>query len=202
MGFVQTLDRPAGNITGIAFQDSELSTKRLDLLRQAVPGFTRVAILWNREGGGDSSVRAVESAARALNLQSRVFEVAGPQDFAAVILEAKAWGANGVIQLAAPMFTKNRKAMIALLESNRLAATCELREYVVDGCLMTYSADLQAMFGGMASYVDRVLKGQRPADLAIEQPREFDFVINLKIARALNLVIPSSLLVQATEVIR
>jgi putative ABC transport system substrate-binding protein len=202
MGFVASLAHPGGNITGIAFQDSELSTKRLDLLRKVVPNLTRVAILWNKEGGGIDAVRAVESAANAMNIQTKQLEIRQPADFASAIATAKAWGAQGLVQLASPFITKNRKVLLDLLADHRIPATCELREYVVDGCLMTYSADLLAMFRGMGSFVDRILKGAKPADLPIEQPREFDFVINLRTAHALGLTIPPLLRLETTEVIQ
>ena len=117
-------------------------------------------------------------------------EVREPGDFALAIAAAKSSGAQGLIQLASPFITKHRRVLLDLLEANRLPATCELREYVVEGCLMTYSADLQAMFRSMASFVDRILKGAKPASLAIEQPREFELVINMNTARSLGLAIP------------
>jgi putative ABC transport system substrate-binding protein len=198
-GIVASLARPGGNITGIAFQDAELSTKRLSYLRDAVPGLVQVAILWNAQGGGPETVEAVESAARTLGLQTKAFEVHDVAEFSTAIKAAKSSGAQGLIQLASPFFTLNRKVLIAELAANRMPATCELREYVVDGCLMTYSADLNAMFGQMASFVVRILKGANPADLPIEQPREFQFVINKKTADALGLRIPKSLEIQMTE---
>jgi putative ABC transport system substrate-binding protein len=198
-GLVASLARPGGNITGIAFQDAELSTKRLSYLHDAVPGLVRVAILWNAQGGGPDTVEAVESAARTLGLQTRAFEVHDAAEFPTAIKAAKSWGADGLIQLASPFFTLNRKSLIAELSANRMPATCELREYVVDGCLMTYSADLNAMFRQMASFVDRILKGAKPAELPIEQPREFQFVINKKTAEMLGLKIPKALEIQMTE---
>lgn len=199
-GFVASLARPGGNITGIAFQDAELSTKRLSYLRDAVPGLQRVAILWNREGGGTDTVEVVESAAKTLGLQTRAFEVRDVvAELPATIKAAKTWGAQGLIELASPLFTLNRKLLMEELAANRMPGTCELREYVVDGCLMTYSADLNAIFRQMASFVARILKGANPADLAIEQPREFEFVINKRTADALGLRIPKSLQVQMTE---
>ena len=199
MGFAGSLAHPGGNITGLVFQDSELSAKRLELLRQAVPNLTRVALLWNKEGGGVSAVRAVEDAARTLGLQVIALEVGDPGDFAVAIASAKSSGAQALIQLASPFITKNRAILLELLSQNRLPASCELREYVVEGCLMTYSASLNGLFRGMASYVDRILKGADPANLALEQPREFELLINLKTARSLGLVIPSSLIVQTTD---
>jgi putative ABC transport system substrate-binding protein len=198
-GVVASLARPGGNVTGIAFQDAELSSKRLSYMRDAVPGLSRIAILWNAQGGGPETVEAVETAAKSLGLQTRAFEVHDATEFPATIKETKAWGAQGLIQLASPFFTLNRKALIAELATNQMPATCELREYVVDGCLMTYSADLNAMFRQMASFVVRILKGANPGDLPIEQPREFQFVINKKTADALGLKIPKSLEIQMTE---
>ena len=199
MGFAGSLARPGGNIRGLAFQDSELSAKRLDLLRQIVPNLTRVAVLWHKEGGGVAAVHAVENAAQALGLQVLVLEVREPSDFTTAITSAKSWGAQGLIQLASPFITKNRAILLELLSANRLPATCELRVYVVEGCLMTYSASLDELFRRMASFVDRILKGANPANLAIEQPREFEFVINLKTAHSLGLNVPSSFLLQTTE---
>ncbi len=202
LGFVASLAHPGGNITGLAFQDNELSLKRLDLLRQTVPGLARVAVIWNREGGGTSAVEAVEAAARALGVQVLALEVREPSDFATVIASAKSWRAQGVAQLASPFITKNRAILLELLASNRLPATCEMRRYVVEGCLMTYSANLGGMFRRMAYYVDRILKGTAPADLPVEQPREFELVINLKTARELGLSVPQILLLQANETIQ
>ena len=202
MGFVGSFAKPGGNITGVAFQDSELSTKRLDLLRQAVPNLTRVAVFWNKEGGGMAAVTSVEGAAKALGLQVLRLEVSGPADFAGAVASAKAWGAQGLIQLASPLITKHRQIFLEQLRVTRLPATCEMREYVEEGCLMTYSANLNMMFRMFASFVDRILKGAKPSDLAIEQPREFEFVINQKTAQTLGLTLPSTLTLQATEIIR
>jgi putative tryptophan/tyrosine transport system substrate-binding protein len=202
MGFVESLAHPGGNITGLAFQDDQLSQKRLELLRQMVPGLARVAVIWNQEGGGTSAVRAVEAAARALGLQVLVLEVREPRDFATVIAAAKSWRAQGLAQLASPFITKNRAVLLELLASNRMPATCEMRRYVVEGCLMTYSANLAGMFRRMAYYVDRILQGTQIADLPVEQPREFELVINLKTARELGLSVPQILLLQANETVQ
>ena len=202
MGFVESFAHPGGNITGVAFQDAELSTKRLDLLRQIVPRLARIAVIWNKEGDVPRSVQAVEEAARTLGLQVLVLEIREPRDFATAVASAKSWGAQGVVQLASPFITKNRAVLLELLGSHRLPATCEMRKYVLDGCLMTYSASLRWLFHRMAYFVDRILKGANPANLPIEQPREFEFVINLKTAQALGLSVPPVLLGQTTEVIQ
>ncbi len=201
LGFVESLAHPGGNITGVAFQDAELSTKRLDLLRLAVPRLSRVAVVWNKAGGGIGAVNAVEAAAKTLGLQTLALEVKGPNDFATAVGTAKSWGAQGLVQLASPVITYNRGILLQLLSSNHLPATCEMRRYVAEGCLMTYSANFPGMFRRLAYFVDRVLKGASPANLPVEQPREFDCVINLRTAKALGLTVPQSLLLQATEVI-
>jgi putative ABC transport system substrate-binding protein len=202
LGVVESLARPGGNVTGQAFQDTELTAKRLDLFRQTVPGLSRLAIIWNGMGTDAISLQSVESAAKAMGLQTLGIEVSGPGDFAAAVAKAKAWGAQGLLQMASPMITANRQVLIDLLKLNKLPATCELRMYVVDGCLMTYSADLREIFRRQASYVDRILKGANPAVLPIEQPREFDFVINESTAHSLGLTIPTSVRMLATEVIK
>jgi putative ABC transport system substrate-binding protein len=201
MGFVADLARPGGNITGVAFQDLELSTKRLDLLRLAVPRLSRVAVIWNRTGGGTAALEAVDASARSLGIQALPLEVRAPGDFAPAISAAKSWGAQGVVQLASPVITYNRGILLELLGLNRLPATCEMRRYVVEGCLMTYSASLPGLFRRLAYFVDRILKGASPADLPIEQPREFECVINLRTAKALGLTLPPSLLLQASETV-
>jgi putative ABC transport system substrate-binding protein len=203
LGFAKSLARPGGNITGIAFQDTELSTKRLDLFRQAVPGLSKLAILWNGvEGTDPKGVEAIEDAAKTMGLQVLSLEVREARDFAIQLAAAKAWGAQGLVEMSSPFITFNRKVFLDLLRTYKLPATCEMRMYVAEGCLMTYSADLDAMFYREAHYVDRILKGANPGELAIEQPREFEFVINDNTARALGLTIPTSLRMQATEVIR
>jgi putative ABC transport system substrate-binding protein len=203
MGFVVSLARPGGNITGIAFQDTEFSAKRIELLRRAVPHMTHLAVLWNGVEGmmPTQALHNVETVAKELGLQVLTIEVRNPEEFATGVARAKARGAQGLLQMASPFITKHRRVLIAALQAQAMPAMCELRDYVVDGCLMTYSANIDAMFRRSADYVVRIIKGTNPADLAIDQPREFEFVINLNTAKALNLTIPSSLRVQATEVI-
>lgn len=201
MGIAQSLARPGNNITGVAFQDSELSTKRLDLLRQLVPGLKRVAVIWNKLGGGSATPVAVKDAATALGLETLLLEVNGRNDITAAIKVAEAWSAQGVLQIASPLITQNHVMFIDLLRAHRLPAACEMKMYVDAGCLMTYSADLSPMFNRLAHFVDRILKGESPSEIAIEQPREFDFVINLATARELGLGVSPLLLLQTTRTI-
>jgi putative tryptophan/tyrosine transport system substrate-binding protein len=181
-GFAESLARPGGNITGIAFQDAELATKRLDRLRQAVPNLDRIAVVWNRAGGRANATHEVESAARALGMQVLVLELTEPDQFDDAIAAASKWGAQGVIQLASVVLYEHRTTLLKSLRNHRLPATCEVREWVIDGCLMTYSADYVTMFRHLAKIVDEMIKGIDPATRAIEQPREFDFVVNAKTA--------------------
>lgn len=202
LGFATTLGRPGQNITGMAFQDSELTAKRVDLFRQLVPGIKHLALLWNRQGGGEEGVRSAEAAARQLNIQTLTIEIVEPGELAPAVAKARAWGAQGVIQLASPLITANRKLLLDALVTHRMPAACELRLYVAEGCLMTYSINLPGVFNRLASFVDRLLKGTKVSDLPFEQPREFEFVVNLKTAKSLGLTPASSLLVQATDLIR
>ena len=202
-GFAANFARPGGNITGLAFQNADLSTKRLELLTAAVPGVTRVAVLWDSHfPASPSAVRAVEEAARALGVQIHLLEVQGPEDFARVVAAATRERVQALFQVASPLFSTQRETFIDLVTKSRLPATCETRPFVVAGCLMTYGPSFPDMYRRAASYVDRILKGAKPADLPVEQPMKFELVINLKTAEALGLTIPPTLLFQADEVLR
>ena len=202
MGFVASLARPGGNITGISFQDSTLSTKRLGLLRSVVPQLQRVAVLWNRAGGGEDAVKAVERAAETIGVETRAYEIRSPDDLASAVADARRWGAHGLIQLASPFITLHRRRLLDALAAHRMPASCEMRLYVEDGCLMTYSADLTAMFRDMADMTVRLLLGAKASELPMQQPREFDFLINLTTARELGLTILPSVQLQMTAGIR
>jgi putative tryptophan/tyrosine transport system substrate-binding protein len=202
MGFVSQLARPGGNITGIAFQDSTLSTKRVDLLKSVLPRLSRLAIVWNEAGGGADAVKATEAAAAKLGLQTRAFEVRAPPDLARAVADAAAWGAQGVIQLASPLITLHRRLLLDALAAHAMPASCEMRLYVEDGCLMTYSADFSAMFRDMADFTVRLLAGANAAELPMQQPRQFDFLVNITTAKKLGLAIPASVLLEMTAGIR
>jgi putative tryptophan/tyrosine transport system substrate-binding protein len=200
LGFVTALRRPGGNVTGLAFQDADLSTKRLDLFRLAVPRLKKLAVIWHDSRGAQvKSLQQVDVAAKAMGLKVLTLEIRHPDDFATAIAQAKAWGADGLFPIAAIFLVEHRAAFIEQLRLHGLPATCPTRIYVIDGCLMSYGVSLEAMFHRSANYVDRILKGADPANLAIEQPREFEFVINGKAAQALKLTIPQSLKYQMTE---
>jgi len=202
MGFIASFAHPGGNITGPAHPDLQLSVKRLDLLRQAVPGLSRVAILWNDEGFGVDAVHVVEEAARSMKIQTLAVEIRTPEDIGTAIAAAKAWGAQGVLQLFSPLLSAHRRELLDLLVANRMPTICDSHIYTVDGCLMSYGANIDAAFLRMGYYIDRILKGAKPADLPVEITREFDYYINLKTAQAIALVVPTQLQLQATEAIR
>jgi ABC-type uncharacterized transport system substrate-binding protein len=202
-GFAASFARPGGNITGLAFQNADLSTKRLELLTEAVPGVTRVAVLWDSHfPASPSAVRAVEEAARALGVQVQRLEVQGPEDFARVFAAATRERVQALFQVASSLFATHRETFIDLVAKSRLPATCETRPFVVAGCLMTYGPSFPDMYRRAAYYVDRILKGTKPADLPVEQAMKFELVINLNTAEALGLTIPPTILFQADEVIR
>jgi len=172
------------------------------LLREAVPQLSRVAVLWYAGGNNEAdTVRAIEEAAKALKLRLHLQEVRAASDISPAVAGARTSGAQALLQIAAPFFVQHRAALGALLTTHRLPAMCESRPLVEEGCLMTYGASFDAMARRTAYYVDRILKGAKPADLPVEQPTKFELVINLQTAKALGLTIPPSVLGRADQVI-
>jgi putative ABC transport system substrate-binding protein len=200
-GFVKSLARPGGNITGLSLQDSELGTKRLELLKAIVPRMRRVALLWDLGGGGETGVRAMKASAQKLGLATQVLEVRVQEDFGPAFESAKSQGAHAVIQIASPFLATYRARLIELAAAQRLPMTCETKLFVAEGCLMAYGPDFSDMSHRAATYVDKILNGAPPAGLPVEQPTKFELVINLKTAKNLGLTIPPSLLQRADQVI-
>ena len=200
MGFVRSLARPGGNMTGLASQFDELITKQLQLLKEAVPRLARVAFLRHSESS-PTILRAVESAARSLGLSARTLTVTQEAEFERAFQTARDERVGAVHVLPSPFLGARRARVIELAAHYRLPAFYELRFYVEDGGLMSYGPSIRDMYGRSASYVDRILKGANPGDLAIERPAKFELVINQKTATALGLAIPQSLLNRADEVI-
>jgi putative ABC transport system substrate-binding protein len=201
-GFVKSLARPGGNITGQAFQDADLATKRLELLKDIVPRMRSVALLWDPTGGGETGVRAAEAAAKKLGLTARVLEVRRPEEFGPAFAAARKEGAHAVIQIASPFLATYRMRLIELAAAQRLPMTCETKLFVAEGCLMAYGPDFIEMSYRAAAFVDKILKGTKPADLPVQQPTKFEFAINLRTAKALGLTIRQSVLVRADEIIQ
>jgi putative tryptophan/tyrosine transport system substrate-binding protein len=201
-GFVVSLARPGGNITGLTNQSADLTAKRLQLLKEAIPAISRMAVLTD---AADKSYRQVareaEAAARALGVHPQSREVTSPRALEDAFEMMTRDSAGAVFVVGGTMLFANRARLAEHALKHRLPMMCWLREYV-DGCLMSYSANLPDLFRRAATYVDKILKGAKPADLPIEQPTKFELVINLKTAKALGLTIPPSLLLRADEVIR
>ena len=202
-GFVESLARPGGNITGVSGMTSVLIAKRLELLKEAVPGVYRVAVLADPANPNTPwMVSEAERAARALGVQLHLLEVTDPStpepDFAALTTER----ADAVMVLPAERFFVHRKRLVDLVAHHQMPAIYGNRGFVEAGGFMSYGANATEESRRVATYVDKILKGAKPADLPVEQPMRFELVINLKTAKALGLTIPPTLLFQADEVIR
>jgi len=195
-GLVASIPRPSGNVTGFSHMTQELAGKRLELLRDAVPRLRKVAIL-----GVQKHSYIVTEAAR-LGLETRVVLAQTPDAFDAAFGAIARATADGLLVDAHPMFWVEREQIIKHIAQLKLPAIYETRDYVIAGGLMAYGASLVDMSRRAAGYVDKILKGAKPADLPVEQPNKFELVINLKTAKALGLTIPQSLLLRADEVIQ
>ena len=202
-GLVASLARPGGNITGLTALGQELGGKRLELLKEAVPKVSGVAVLSNPANPDSGpSLKGVEVAARALGVQLRVQEVRGPTEFEKAFEAITREGARALMVLPDPMFVSQAGQIVALSAKSRLPSMYAHREFVDAGGLMFYGASLADMWRRAATYVDKILKGTKPADLPVEQPKKFEFIINLKAAKQIGLTIPPNVLVRADKVIR
>jgi putative ABC transport system substrate-binding protein len=199
-GLVASLARPGGNLTGLANLSPELTSKRLELLAQVVPGLRRVAFLSAGEGA-PAFVREMEAATRALGVQWQLLEVRDVADYEAAFAATGAEQADALM-MSGGINTRNRARIVSLAARVRLPAMYPHGLYVRDGGLMAYGYNALDSYRRAAAYVDKILKGTHPADLPVEQPREVDFVINLETAQVLGLTIPQHVLLQATEVIQ
>jgi putative tryptophan/tyrosine transport system substrate-binding protein len=200
MGFVRSLAQPGGNMTGLASQYEELITKQMQLLKEAVPGLSQVALL-RHTTSSQAILTAAQGAAQSLGLVARTLQVTNAADFESAFRIARSERVGAVHVLPSPYIGAQRARVIELAARYRLPAFYELRVYVEDGGLMSYGPSTKDLYGRSASYVDRILKGASPGDLAVERPARFEFVINGKTAAALGLAIPQSLLQRADEVL-
>jgi putative ABC transport system substrate-binding protein len=209
-GLVTSLARPGGNVTGLSVLGPDLLGKRLEHLKQAVPGVSRVAVLWQpglfgRHTAGERTekdmLKRAEAAARAQGVRLQFVEARGPDDFDRAFSEMARARAGALTVLLSIMFLDERRRLVDLAAKNRLPAVYSLREFVDAGGLMSYAPNVADMFRRAATYVDKILKGAKPADLPVEQPTKFELVVNLKTAKALGLTIPQSLLLRADHII-
>src|SRR5262249_38266085 len=203
-GIVNSLARPGGNITGLTRLTRELSGKRLELLKEAVPTISRVAILRNADNPGAAiGFKEYEAASLTLKVQLQSLEVLSPNpDLEGAFQAAAKEQANALITINTALLYSYRKQIADLAIKNRLPSMSEGSAYVEPGGLMSYSANDAEIFRRAAVYVDKILKGAKPADLPVEQPTKFELVINLKTAKTLNLTIPPLVLMRATKVIK
>ncbi len=201
--FTASLARPRGNITGLSFFGPELGAKQLELLKAAVPKVSRVVVLWHVAHEWPLLWQEMHAAARSLTVKSfRGWEVRGPDDLEGAFAETTKEGTDAIIVLPDVLFLVHRKRLVELAAKHRLPTMHGFRESVEAGGLMAYGPNLSDILRRAASYVDKILKGARPADLPVEQPMRFELVVNLKTAKALGLTIPQSVLIRADEVIR
>jgi putative ABC transport system substrate-binding protein len=202
-GLVQSLARPGTNVTGMSMLSSQLAAKRLELLKEILPGLMLVAVLWNPDNPTYGPVwKETEGAAPPLGLELRRVEARVPQDLEGAFEGAARQQAGALVMPGDPL-TSNRLKMVAdLALKYRLPATTDIREYVAAGGLLSYGPNLPDLYRRSAKHVDKILKGANPAELPMEQPTLLDLGINLQTARALGLTIPPSVLQQATEVIQ
>ena len=201
-GLVASLARPGGNITGLTLLSRELAGKRLELLKEVIPGISWVGVFWNPVEPDDAvEWRETQLAARALGLQLQSLEVRGPDDVEKALSAITKGRADALILLGLGHLSPDRKRIIEFAATNRLPAMGALRHFVVAGGFMAYGPNYEELYGRAAVYVDKILKGAKPADLPVEQPTRFELVINLKTAKALGLTIPQSVLFRADHVI-
>ena len=201
LGYVASLARPGGNITGLASEYESIVTKQVQLLTEAVPGLRRLVLL-RYATGAPTLVAAAAAAADTAGLKARVVELRDADELEGAFRSARNDHAQAVHVLPSPFFASRRRLLAELAARYRLPAMYEFREYVLDGGLMSYGPSLPDMFRRAASYVDRILRGARPADLPIERPSKFELVVNLKTAREIGLTIPQAVLLRADEVIQ
>lgn len=205
-GLVVSLGRPGGNVTGLANLSPELVGKRLELLKEVLPGVSRIAILWQPGSGMEGTDRATlkdaEAAARALSVQLRVVDARGPAELDQAFAKIASEHASALLVLGTPMFYTERQRVVGLAARNKLPAIYTSKIFVEAGGLMAYGASLDDLLRRSATYVDKLLKGARASDLPVEQPTKFEFVVNAKTAKALGLTIPQSVLGRVDAIVQ
>ena len=202
-GFVASLAHPGGNITGLSILGPDLSTKRLEMLKEIVLGVSRVAVFWNPDDpAAKISLRETEDAAKALAMHLQMLEIREGRDFQSAFRAANQGRARALILLPAPIMATQAKQIAELALKNNLPAISPVSEFPNAGGLMSYGANLADLYRRAATYVDKILKGSRPAELPIEQPTKFELVINLKAAKQIGVTIPPNVLARADRVIR
>jgi putative ABC transport system substrate-binding protein len=202
-GFITSLARPGGNITGLTSVAPELSGKRLELLKEIIPSLSRVAVFGTSSTPGNGqSLTETETAAATFAVKLQYLDVLSAKDIELAFRAASKGRVDAVLVLATPIFTSERKQLIKLAVKSRLPAIYARPEFVEDGGLMTYGVSVNDLYRRAATYVDKILKGAKPADLPVEQPTKFELVINLKAAKQIGLTIPPNVLARADRIIK
>jgi ABC-type uncharacterized transport system substrate-binding protein len=203
-GLIESLARPGGNITGITNLGRELGDKRLELLKEAAPKLARVAVLYEPVEGSVREVKeVVPVVARALGSITQPWEVRTAGDFERIFAAVSKWRSDGLfVPAAGPVMQFNRTGIVGFALSSQLPSMYSLRVFADAGGLMYYGADIAESYRRVAIYVDKILKGAKPADLPVEQPTKFELVINLKTAKQIGLTVPQKVLARADKVIR
>jgi putative tryptophan/tyrosine transport system substrate-binding protein len=203
MGFVTSLARSGGNLTGLSFVAPELSGKRLELLKETMPELAHVAVLANPANPNlAAQLRETQRAAQALQVQLHLVEVRAPQEIDHAFSAIRSVPVDALLVLLDPLFISQRARLVELTVTSRLPAMCAFREDVEAGALMAYGPSFPDLYRRAATYTVKILKGAKPADLPVEQPMIYELVLNLKTARALGLTFPPHLLVLADKVIQ
>jgi putative ABC transport system substrate-binding protein len=200
LGLVPSLGRPGGNITGLATTSADFAGKRLELLRAIVPRLRRAAVLWHPVNPTNPiQLKGAQAAARTLGVQLEPVSFQGPNDFDSAVKAVR--GTDALLLLESPLFTTHRARLAELAARSRRPAISGQREYVEVGGLMSFGTDFHDLYRRAATYVDKIMNGAKPADIPVEQPSKFEFVINLRTAKTLDLTIPPSLLARVDQVI-
>ena len=202
-GHVASLARPGGNVTGLSTLAPEISGKQLELLKEIVPKLSRVAVIGTSTNSGNAEkLKEVDLAAGALKVKPQHLDILDPKDIDAAFRAASKGRADAVLVLGTPILTLQRRQVVDLAAKHRLPAIYSRPEFVEAGGLMAYGVSFIDLFRRAATYVDKILKGAKPADLPVEQPTKFEFIINLKAAKQIGLTIPPNVLVRADKVIK
>jgi putative tryptophan/tyrosine transport system substrate-binding protein len=199
-GLVESLAKPGGNVTGLSSMSLELNGKRLELFKEAFPKARRLAVLWHT--ASKPAFKETQSAAQTLGFKIVSFEARGPEDLDTVFALMSGERPDGLFTVNSAFMNANRKPIVEFATKNRLPAIYSTENFVADGGLMSYTAGLQDLHRRSAIYVDRILKGAKPADLPVEQPTKFELIINLKTAKQIGVTIPPNVLARADQVIR
>jgi len=201
-GFVTNLARPGGNITGMTAMAEELAGKRVELLREAIPRVSRVALLWNPAGSGPDYLKDTQTAAHSLGVTLQSVEVRTADDFESAFAAVLKGRAQALVVGPGQFMFTHQKTVVEFATKNDLPSIYAWKGPASAGGLLAYGVNIPKVYHRAAYYVDKILRGTKPGDLPIEQPTKFDFVVNLKTAKALGITIPQSILLQADEVIR